>query len=253
MKTVLLYFFGAFAIFTAIGYQMGVKSASDPYTTAMYIANRTEVELTGQSIVMRFRGKASQPYWTYDLNQNSARFAATKTLLTSMRPKSLSAQSETLLGFVGGGTVLAVSAKDVAYSIMKGKHEGDWRNTLATVVGGATGFALGYKLGFSSIDFDSPEVLARLRDKKSVETIKKLVFASMMAKQQLVIPESNSPKFAIVCGPTISKVACVLSNANLSDEQQRAQLRKSLFTSANEKMSADDGVLEGYEFMAFFI
>jgi hypothetical protein len=253
MKTVLLYLFGAFAIFTAIGYQMGVKSASDPYTTAMYIANRTEVELTGQSIVMRFRGKASQPYWTYDLNQNSARFAATKTLLTSMRPKSLSAQSETLLGFVGGGTVLAVSAKDVAYSIMKGKHEGDWRNTVATVVGGATGFALGYKLGFSSIDFDSPEVLARLRDKKSVETIKKLVFASMMAKRQLVIPVEEQKVATVECTPAMSRVACVLANAGVLDQLEKENLRKSLLAAASQKLSTDEGVLDGYEFLAFFI
>ncbi|MNC60847.1 hypothetical protein D3C75_1107540 [compost metagenome] len=120
-------------------------------------------------MVLTYWNENGKPLWSQDListETTKGSFSDIRTLELSITPRVAEAKSQLLIGILGG-TGLSLTGAGI-YDFMKSSKEyNDWRIRVAILIGGATGYSVGYWFATHAMNNDSPELLGFLANKKT--------------------------------------------------------------------------------------
>ncbi|WP_370602017.1 hypothetical protein [Pseudomonas nitroreducens] len=254
---ILLYFLGSFVLFAASGYAIGTKYAYDKNVIAARIANSSTIELRADNkLILTYRDENGAPLWSQNLIDNKGGFSDVHALELSLTPRVAEAKSELLIAFLGGG--LSLTGAGVYKFLASNSSFQDWRIKAAIFVGGATGYSVGYWIAVHTVDNDSPEVLDFLTKKENQNLVKRLVFVSMVKNLGLSGEDdskslvTSSKKMTFECGSK-SRVDCYSESPKFQEIIKKTAGRQELIQQAVERLSSDDYIIEGRDFLGFFI
>jgi hypothetical protein len=257
MFRLLLVGLGFFVAFAAAGYSIGRSVVtSEPYMLAT-IANSSSIKLSGDKLLLELRQQGSQPYWALDLAANRPTFSSAQTMLDSMNGKSLSAESNLLLTFVSGGAATTTAAT-VYKQVIEFKKKGDWKTFAAMVVGGVSGYLVGYYAAIKLAKPTDKEILQALRKTEMIEKVKKYVFLSLFHARGFNFDQTadearfNRASCADVADP-MKWTECYVDAMTKSGEVGRQKYRQALIRDAQEALSNDAKNLKGPEFLVFVL
>ncbi len=201
-----------------------------------------------------YNGDDGEPLWSQNMMTNEGGFNDHKSLGLSLKPRVAEAKGELLLAALGG-TGLTVTGAGL-YKFLSSKSDfKDWRVRAAILVGGVTGYSVGYWFAVHSIGNDSPEILAFLRNKENLNKIKRLIFVSMAQSGQLKYStaEYTEDELKVInseCNPT-DRIACLSA---LSEARLEIALKKlKLYEDTIRRLSSDDYIIKAEDFLVFFI
>jgi hypothetical protein len=246
-----------FVAFAAVGFTVGRSVVtSEPYMLAQ-IAQGSAVKLSGGQLMLELSDAGAPPYWKLDLANNRPAFQTADAMMRSFDGKSLSAQSNLLLGFASGGAATTTAAT-VYKKVLETKESGDWKTFAAMAIGGVSGYFAGYYAAMQLSKPSDKEIQLALRKPETVEKVKKYVFLSLLKKRGFDFNPTVVEQAAIdqACGQFKDRtewVKCSEATWAKSGNAERLAYRQGLIQSAQEALSNDKVDLKGTEFLVFVL